>query len=873
MPDTSCLHIQDLGTGPIRVVDIPWISVRIGSAAYCEVRLTEDDLADEACRLYRRGQSWHIVPVAAKGKVLLNDRPVTASCPLSFDVPFRVGRYYLTLRHDRATEPVWEMHPSPAVQERSWSTPAFEPLYREVEHVERSEPVAASLPQIAAAVAPTRQPRETAHALDAGAEAAAASVRERWETRWRAAGAELKARAQHLKARAEPNERAVPAGFDTAPLKVRPVPRAQPAPVPRVQPPTRPIPIREVTKVESRWTAPSAAPTARPFPAESTPEEQTAIEAPPEAASNDAQRSAPVNYSVGPPPQRPTDSGTKPDEAGPPIDITPSQLELTPNVFAENLEAAIAAQEFAASGQRELFEETIPATPSDAEPPAESPVAVLQTDEPPLPAEPAPVEPTEAPPQTAVRPSGSSSRPPDKMPSRTDPGRRKQTANRGKNTLGPRKETSQPTQMERGARPTREHLAEFRSATQPEKWPSAREILATHCNRPRPQTSPTQAGRKLQKDAPTLARSPAQWSLPGWIAGPPAAAFVIAVGLASCTLSWLWAAESYSASIMTARLLAANRTGQRGPLPESVTAPSGSWTRSTAQHLAHWAIFLSLSEGGMEPSPGEVGSLLQSALAVSPLNPTARMALAQLEQASDARTLSSRELGLSRDAVSLSWCARRLLASGHKEDALRMYTAALNLAVASGPSRATLPRYNDDSQTPRYLLPGEECAREILVELISKRAWTFDEWAAALPRSNIAFVAAARLLREQGLSEANVLLERVMDLREPVEAVPAARALTLAARAEACALQSGWKQAEEQYRLAIEVCEDETIKRSWWFNLADIEQRLDNEGQRQLALRAAMIYPSSDDIARRAADIQRANISPPYSRFNGTKAN
>ena len=48
MPDTSCLHIQDLGTGPIRVVDIPWISVRIGRAAYCEVRLTEDDLADEA---------------------------------------------------------------------------------------------------------------------------------------------------------------------------------------------------------------------------------------------------------------------------------------------------------------------------------------------------------------------------------------------------------------------------------------------------------------------------------------------------------------------------------------------------------------------------------------------------------------------------------------------------------------------------------------------------------------------------------------------------------------------------------------------------------------------------------------------------------
>ena len=34
-----------------------------------------------------------------------------ASCPLPFDVPFRVGRYCLTLRQDRAAEPDWEMYP------------------------------------------------------------------------------------------------------------------------------------------------------------------------------------------------------------------------------------------------------------------------------------------------------------------------------------------------------------------------------------------------------------------------------------------------------------------------------------------------------------------------------------------------------------------------------------------------------------------------------------------------------------------------------------------------------------------------------------------------------------------------------------------
>jgi hypothetical protein len=62
MAESTCLHIQDHESGPIRVVDIPWISVRIGRAAFCEVRLSSDDLADEACRLYRRGRSWHLVP-------------------------------------------------------------------------------------------------------------------------------------------------------------------------------------------------------------------------------------------------------------------------------------------------------------------------------------------------------------------------------------------------------------------------------------------------------------------------------------------------------------------------------------------------------------------------------------------------------------------------------------------------------------------------------------------------------------------------------------------------------------------------------------------------------------------------------------------
>ena len=66
MPESTCLHIQDRESGPIRVVELPWISVRIGRAAYCEVCLPDEQLGDEACRLTRRGRTWSLVPAAGQ---------------------------------------------------------------------------------------------------------------------------------------------------------------------------------------------------------------------------------------------------------------------------------------------------------------------------------------------------------------------------------------------------------------------------------------------------------------------------------------------------------------------------------------------------------------------------------------------------------------------------------------------------------------------------------------------------------------------------------------------------------------------------------------------------------------------------------------
>ena len=114
MPETACLHIQARDSDPIRVVELPGSSVRIGRASYCEVRLTEPDLADEECRLRRRGGIWQLVPSRAAGFVWIDGRSVEATCPLPFDVPFRVGEHWLTLRPTGSASPEWRAYKTPA---------------------------------------------------------------------------------------------------------------------------------------------------------------------------------------------------------------------------------------------------------------------------------------------------------------------------------------------------------------------------------------------------------------------------------------------------------------------------------------------------------------------------------------------------------------------------------------------------------------------------------------------------------------------------------------------------------------------------------------------------------------------------------------
>jgi hypothetical protein len=406
-------------------------------------------------------------------------------------------------------------------------------------------------------------------------------------------------------------------------------------------------------------------------------------------------------------------------------------------------------------------------------------------------------------------------------------------------------------------------------------WPSVRDILAMHRPVSRAIRASAAAARVARlASSPTQPREPATWTLPTALAGPPLFICVLALLAALCSLSWAWASDSYSASILADRLMTAGSGVHRRSLPVSIMPPTGNWMFSTAQHLADWAIYLSrLDPQERERFSLDERALLSRALEASPLNATARLALAQLRQKEPNSSSPVLDLGLSRDTLTLTYSASRLAARGKQAAALDLYRQAIKIVSSTRPPLGALPRFNDDPGAPRYLLPGEDKLREVLRDLVSKNEWSVKEWSNSLPPDSLVALAAARLLREQGRAEAEMLLEMIMNAHGSPETAESPSPYLLAARAEALAMRSRWREAEMQYRQAIELMEDMTIKRSWWFNLADVASRLDDEGQQQAALRAALEVTTTDDISRRAAELRRGPSQRSRMHSRGERAN
>ena len=323
---------------------------------------------------------------------------------------------------------------------------------------------------------------------------------------------------------------------------------------------------------------------------------------------------------------------------------------------------------------------------------------------------------------------------------------------------------------------------------------------------------------------------------------------------------------------MTQRLMEPGRSARRRPLPDSLV-PEGRWLTTTAQHMAHWGVYFSTFEGDEKGPAEEIASMFTQALQISPLNPTARLAMARLDPSGRRAPGSVRSLGLSRDAVSLAWSARRLLDQGKKEAALRLYARALSSASSVGISRTVTPRFDEHETSQRYLLPGEDVVRDILSDMVLREGWTFRDWSRALPQDPMVLLAAARLLREKARVGAEPLLDIILKGGVAIGTDGAIDARTLAARAEALALGSRLKEAEQEYRQAIELADHDLVRRSWWFNLSDIARRLDDETQRQSALRAAVAVATTDDITRRASMNQRVTESQPLRRISSPTAN
>jgi hypothetical protein len=170
-------------------------------------------------------------------------------------------------------------------------------------------------------------------------------------------------------------------------------------------------------------------------------------------------------------------------------------------------------------------------------------------------------------------------------------------------------------------------------------------------------------------------------------------------------------------------------------------------------------------------------------------------------------------------------------------------------------------------------LPGEATAREILRELLADVGWSLQDWSETVPRHTVAALAAARLLREQERPEAQKLLGEILASSTENSESGAELAIDMATRAEAHALLSQWKEAQREYQQAIDQIDDVTTKRCWWFNLASIALQLDDEVQRKAALQAALEVSTSDDISRRALELQRASQSLGRLRPGVTKAN
>lgn len=392
------------------------------------------------------------------------------------------------------------------------------------------------------------------------------------------------------------------------------------------------------------------------------------------------------------------------------------------------------------------------------------------------------------------------------------------------------------------------------SAASPGGWPSVRSMMPRHSATSKVFPTRKVAGRRAKAGpAPTIERAPDCWRVPLWLAWPTATAAALALGTIGIGLSWGWSQDDLADGLVANRLLQPD--GPAAVTAAQLDSPDLPWWRTTSQHLYRRAFALDRMK--VDADPGRVRSLLASARSAAPLDPEVRFAEARAIPGDDGPAPLSASLGLSRDVATLAWSGHRLAEVGKPEPALRAYRMALELINTVEPARLQAPMFDEDPQVRRYALPAEDMLGAVVRDMAGRDGWTYSDWTPALPDTELARLVAARVLRDRGeTAEADRMLGAIVDQPEPI-GTGADVGLARAIRGEALAMLGRWAQAESSYREAVAAMPEGPIRRSWWVNLADLSDRLNDPVKKREALDLARTGDPHDEVSRRAIEIQK----------------
>jgi hypothetical protein len=402
-------------------------------------------------------------------------------------------------------------------------------------------------------------------------------------------------------------------------------------------------------------------------------------------------------------------------------------------------------------------------------------------------------------------------------------------------------------------------------------WPTVSDILAAQGARPKARTSersrPSATRSATRRPAPTASAEPGSWSVPLWLGWLPTAAVSLGLGGLAAAASWAWTVDAYNAGVVAERLGLPEGASFK-PLPEGVAPGRTSWWATTATHLVQWAAFLD-RHADRPADAEEARELIRRAAEASPLQATARFALAHPLPGDPGPPPLPRSLGQSRDVVALTWAGRQLLADGRKAAALRAYRDALEMAARTDLTRPVAPAFLDDAATRRYALPSEDLLAGVVRDLSGQPSWSYKDWEAIVPRGTAAPLVVARVLRDLGSGDAEAALDAVLaetDTDPGPDSGAAGAAVRVAARAEALALKGRWAEAEERYREAIELMPVDVVQRAWWFNVADLALRRNDDSTHLKALEAAKNTDLKDEVTLRAAVALQKEAGPNAQR-------